>query len=316
MAGLFDQYLKAVQPKVRSRTYESYEYAIRVHLRPGIGHIPVARLIPAQLDAFLASKSAVGLAPQTVARLRAVCRQALAWGERQGIVGRNVAKLTEAPRISREDLAVLSPEQVGTFLSAIRGDRLEALFMTALAIGARQGELLGLRWPDVSLSAAPPTLSIRHALLRRPGPPQLVEPKSMTSRRTVALPATVGDALRQHRARQLEERLRVGRRWQGERWDLIFCTAIGTPLDGVAVTRRLQRMLAANGLPKLRFHDLRHSSATLMLAQGVPARIVADTLGHSDVRLTLNTYTHVPAQLQAVAAERMDAALVVARGSY
>jgi integrase len=228
----------------------------------------------------------------------------LTQAERWGLVTRNVAKLTEPPRVPDRRVLPLSPEQVRVFLRAIEGDRLEALYLIAIGVGLRQGEILGLSWQDIDLESG--TITVRNALQRVDGKLRLVEPKSMTSRRVVPAPRIVLDALRAHRTRQLEARLLAGSRWHDDPRDLVFTTTVGTPMDGIAVTRRFQVLLAEAGLPRQRFHDLRHACASLLLAQGVPARVVMETLGHSQIGLTLNTYSHVIPALGREAADRMD----------
>jgi integrase len=296
-----------VRLSVRPRTYASYRYVVGLHLAPGLGHHRVAALSPADVQAFLNAKSASGLSPRTVAYLRGVLRQALGHAERMDLVSRNVARLARPPRIPRRPVSPLSVEQARTFLAAIRGDRLEALYLVALGVGLRQGEILGLRWSDVDLDAG--TLTVRHALARIEGELALVEPKSATSRRVVPLPACVREALIAHRVRQAQESLPL-RPDPGDIFaELVFTTTLGTPLDGISVTRRFQRIVVAAGLPRQRFHDLRHACASLLLAQGVPARVVMETLGHSEISLTLNTYSHVLPSLGREAAARMDALL-------
>jgi integrase len=257
-----------------------------------------------QVQSFLNAETAAGLSPRSVAMERAVLRQALGRAERWGLVARNVAKLADPPRVPRRLVAPLNSEQARQFLEVIRGDRLEALYLIALGVGLRQGEILGLSWPDIDLDAG--TLTVRQALQRVNGKLILVEPKSRTSNRTVALPSLVHDALRAHRIRQLQERLRVGSRWRDDPRDLVFLSTIGTPLDGITVTRRFQALLKAADLPRQRFHDLRHACATLLLSQGVAARVVMEQLGHSQIGLTLGTYSHVSLALGRVAAERMN----------
>src|SRR5674476_1535372 len=152
---------EVVRLSVRPRRYASYRYVVRLHLAPGLGHHRVAALSPADVQAFLNAKSASGLSPRTVAYLRGVLRGALGHAERTDLVNRNVARLARPPRIPRRPVSPLSAEQARTFLAAIRGDRLEALYLVALGVGLRQGEILGLRWPDVDLDAG--TLRVRHA---------------------------------------------------------------------------------------------------------------------------------------------------------
>jgi integrase len=293
-----------VRPSTRPRTYSSYASIVRLHLEPGLGHLPLARLSPQQVQAFLNAESTSGLSPRSVAMERAVLRGALGRAERWGLVTRNVAKLAEPPRVPRRQITPLSPEQARTFLEAIRGDRLDALYLVALGVGLRQGEILGLAWPDLDLAAG--TLTVRHALQRVEGKLILVEPKSVTSHRTVALPALVHEALRAHRIRGLQERLGAGARWRDDPRDLVFVSTVGTPLDGITVTRRFQALLKTAGLPHQRFHDLRHAAASMMLTQGVAARVVMETLGHSQISLTLGTYSHVSPALGRAAAERMN----------
>jgi integrase len=300
-----------VRLSVRPRTYASYQYVVRLHLAPGLGHRPLVALTPADVQAFLNAKSASGLSPRTVAYLRGVLRGALGHAERMDLVNRNVARLARPPRIPRRPVSPLSVEQARIFLAAVRGDRLEALYLVALGVGLRQGEILGLRWPDVDLDAG--TLTVRHALARIEGQLVLVEPKSATSRRVVPLPGLVREALIAHGVRQAQESLPL-RPEPGDVFaELVFTTTLGTPLDGISVTRRFQRILVAAGLPRQRFHDLRHACASLLLAQGVPARVVMETLGHSEISLTLNTYSHVMPSVGREAAERMDQLLGVGR---
>jgi integrase len=300
-----------VRLTVRPRTYASYRQVVRLHLAPGLGAVPLATLSPADVQAFLNAQSATRLAARTVAYQRGVLRCALGHAERMGLVNRNVARLARPPRVPRRQVSPLSVEQARIFLSVIVGDRLEALYLVALGVGLRQGEILGLRWSDLDLAGG--TLTVRYALARIDGRLMLVEPKSATSRRVVPLPGFVRDALLIHRERQAQEPQPLRPLPPSPFADLVFTTTFGTPLDGITVTRRFQRLLVSAGLPRQRFHDLRHACASLLLAQGVPARVVMETLGHSEISLTLNTYSHVLPSLGREAAERMDDALGAGR---
>ena len=297
---------EVVRLSVRPKTYVSYRGVVRSHLIPALGHCPLVDLRPADVQAFLNAKAATDLAPRTVGYLRNVLRQALGHAERTELVSRNVARLARPPRIPRREVHPLSPDEARTFLVAIAGDRLEALFLLALGCGLRQGEILGLRWADLDLEGG--TVTVRRALQRVEGRFALVEPKSSTSRRIVALPAIVAAGLLAHRGRAAEgTQAGVPEGFA----DLVFTTTAGAPIDGISVTRRFQRILGRAGLPAQRFHDLRHACASLLLSQGVPARVVMETLGQSQISLTLNTYSHVIPALGREAAERMDAVLRV-----
>jgi len=237
--------------------------------------------------------------------IRAVLRTALNLAVRWGNVHRNVAALTTPPRGQQREMRVLTAAQGQMFLAEVRDNRLGALYTVVLAMGLRQGEALAVRWADVDLDDG--TLAVRRALQRIDGTLTFVEPKSRQSSRTLRLPLFAIASLRTHRIRQREERLVAGSLW--EEGDLLFSTALGRPLDARNVVRQFKRHLQRAGLPDIRFHDLRHSCATLLLAQGVPARAVMDTLGHSQISLTLGTYSHVTAELQGQVADTMDRAL-------
>lgn len=256
------------------------------------------------LNEMLAS----GLSPRTAHHCRAILRTALNVAMRWGLVGRNVAALAAPPHVPEHEVRPLSPSDARAVLRAMEGHRLEALVTVALAVGLRQGEALGLQWGDVDLDGA--RLSVRRTIQRIGGVYQFMEPKTRRSNRVVSLPNPVVSAFREHRARQLAERLRVGAAWQGSAWgDLVFADEVGSPLSATGVTRRFQSRLADAGLPRMRYHDLRHGCASLLAAQGVPVRVAMELLGHSSITTTMNIYAHVAPEFQQDAAERMTAAL-------
>ncbi|MDP9354013.1 MAG: site-specific integrase [Chloroflexota bacterium] len=304
VAQFLDRWLaEVVQPTVRPKTHHSYAQLVRLHVKPALGHYQLAKLEPQHVQSFMNEKLAVGLSPRTVQYLRAVLRRALGQALKWGLVARNVATLVDPPRSVRHEIKPLTPVQAQTFLTAARGDRLEALYSVALALGLRQGEALGLRWSDVDLDAG--TLVVRVALQRVGGKPQLVEPKTSRSRRTIPMPPTIVAALRAHKVRQLEERLLAGRRWD-DSWGLVFASTIGTPLDARNVIRQFHRMLQVARLAPMRFHDLRHTCASLLLAQGVGPRTIMEVLGHSQISLTMDTYSHVMPEMRREAADLME----------
>ncbi len=273
--------------KVRPSTWRRYVQLVRGHLIPSLGHLTLEGLMPEQVQAMLNKKEKEGLAPRTRHHLRAVLRNALNKAIRWKRITSNAAELADPPRIGRPDPQVLDVEQAQRFLEAVESNRLAALYLLALCLGMRQGELLGLRWDDVNFEAA--ELTVRTALQRIEGGPKLVEPKSATSRRPIPLPEPVLAILREHHERQAAEHVASGPPWQG----LVFTSNRGTPLSARNVVRTFKRMLQLAGLPTaIRFYDLRHSCASFLVAQGVDPRTVSDILGHSQVRLTLDTYVH------------------------
>ncbi len=307
--ALLESWLQNVAAqKVRPKTLRRYREIVQLHLAPEIGRVPLVRLTPQNVEAMLSALLAKGMSPRTASHCRAVLRNALHAAERWGFVGRNVAGLAEPPRVPQREVRPISTAQARALLNAVKGDRLEALFTVALAVGLRQSEALGLRWSDVDLDSA--TLSVQRGLQRVDGLYVFMEPKTQRSRRTLTLPRPVVAALREHRSRQAAERLLVGTAWQGEKWGhLVFANEAGEPLSGFHASRRFHALLRLAGLPTMRYHDLRHGAASLMAAQGVPARVAMEILGHAEISTTLNIYTHVGSELQKDAAERMAASL-------
>ena len=294
-----------VKTSVRPRTYASYAQLVRLHLRPGLGRIQLGRLDAQTVQAFLNTRIDSGLSPRTVQYIHAVLRMALGQAERWGLVPRNVARLVKAPTVHPPKVEPFDLDEARAFIVATRGHRLEALFVTAIATGCRQGELFGLTWDDVDLEAG--RLHVRHTLTRVGKAWELSEPKTDRSRRALELPAVAQTALQEHRVRQWEERLKAGPLW--EEHGFVFCTPMGKPLDGSNVTHALHRLLAGAGLRRQRFHDLRHAAASLLLAQGLQLREIMELLGHSQIALTANLYTHLMPAMKKEAATRMDAAL-------
>jgi integrase len=286
----------------RASTYRSYEQIARVHLIPGVGKVRLQELNPQHVQAMLTKVGALQRSPRTVQYVRAVLRIALNQAIKWGMIERNAAALAIPPAAVRYQAQVLDVEQARSFLAAVKGERLEALFVVGLSLGLRHGEALALRWKDVNLVEG--TLRIDYTLHRTKGEFTFGEPKSASSRRVVSMPDVLIRELKAHRARQNQERLRAGAGWQDH--DLVFASTIGTPLDMTNNLRELRRVLEANDLPKLRFHDLRHTAATLLLAQGVEPRLIMDSLGHAQVSTTLNLYAHVLPSMRKDVAGRMN----------
>ena len=307
VAQFLERWLEgSAKQTLRPRTFVGYQQLVRDHLMPGLGNVSLVRLTPAHVQRFITDKLASDLSPRTVQYIHAVLRRALNQALKWGIIYRNPATLIDSVTVRRAEVQPLLPEQARKFLDAVQGQRHEALYSVALAIGLRQGEALGLQWSDIDLDRG--TLTVRHGLQRIAGKLTLVEPKSARSRRTVSLPDIAVEALKIHRTRQHAERIHMGSAWKGA-GDYVFTTSVGTPLDPRRLLAHFQRTLALLGIPKHRFHDLRHSTASFLLAQGVNPRTVADILGHSQISLTLDTYSHILPAVMQDATRRMDAIL-------
>ncbi len=275
-------------PNTRPKTYRIYEQIVRTHLIPALGHLQLTKLTMQHVQAMLAAKQD-SLSPRSVHHIRAVLRNALNYALRSELVTRNVAELTKPPKVEESEIRVLTFEEAKHFLDAARGDPLEALYRVALSLALREGEVLGLRWQDIDFDAK--TLTVKVALQAIDGKLELVSPKTKRSRRTLPLPDVLITALRTHRARQLEAKLLAGSDW--EETGLVFTTRRGTPLHPRNLLRSFYAFLQRAGLPKIRFHDLRHSCLSILEAQGVSDRVRMEIAGHSDIRLTQNRYTHV-----------------------
>lgn len=296
------------KPGLRPKTFQSYAQLVRLYLKPDLGHHQLAKLTPQHVQAMMTAKTAAGLSPRTVQYIRAVLRRALGQALKWGLVSRNVATLVDPPRSIKAPVSPLTAEQARSFIAFTADDRLGPLFHVAIASGLRQGELFGLRWDDVDLAAG--VLRVRHALQRIDGELTLVEPKTALSRRTVTLPASAVAALRVQKDRQTFERAQAGDRWQEA--GFVFTSTVGTPLNPSNVDKRLKSLLAEAGLPRQRFHDLRHCAASLLLAGGVAPRTIMGILGHSQISLTMNTYAHLSPALERDAARALDTVLGVA----
>ncbi|MCI0855162.1 MAG: site-specific integrase [Chloroflexi bacterium] len=306
---LLRKWLKdSAAPKVRPKTLQRYEEIVRLHLIPALGSIKVKNLSAEDVERMQNAALARGVAPRSLTQWRAVLKRALTVAMRWEWVTRNVASLAEPPRTEIYPVRALTIADAQALLAAVKGDRLEALFQVGLALGMRQGETLGLTWEDIDLEGG--TLSVRRTLQRIKRAWVFSEPKTARSRRTIPLPEPVARALREHRSRQLEERLRAGPAWEGETWgDLAFPDEIGRPLSAFHVIRRFKALQELAGLPPMRYHDLRHGAASLMAAQGVPPRVAMELLGHSNIQTTLMIYTHVTQDDQREASDKVSAAI-------
>lgn len=255
------------------RTYSNYSLQVRRHINPVLGRAKLSRLSPDNIQALYAAKLRAGLAPSSVLYIHAVLHRALETAARRGTIPRNPAAIVDPPKVRREEIEPLDARQTRALLRAAgeAGDRFECIYVLALTCGLRIGELLGLKWTDIDLEAG--TLRVNRQLqrLRDGSASGLVfsEPKN-ASRRQLRLPDRAVAALRSHRKRQFEEKLRASN-YEDSR--LVFATGKGTPLDAQnVVNRSFKPLLKKAGLPDVRFHDLRHTCATLLLSREVPMR--------------------------------------------
>jgi integrase len=288
LSHYLDKWLLNIKDTVRQRTWERYEQIARVHLKPILGRLKLKNLTPTHVRRLYREKLDAGASHRTVQYIHTTLRKALQDAVTDDLIPRNVADGIKAPRPKKKEINPLSPEQTRTFLEAIRDDPLEALYVLAIHRGLRQGELLGLKWDDVNLEAA--TLQVRRTLsLTRDG--HVFEQPKNGKGRSIELTQSAADALRSHLQHQLKEIEALGDEYQDE--GLIFPGERGQPMRPWTLTRKLQRILEHIGLPHIRFHDLRHTCATLLLGKGVHPKFVQELLGHATISITLDTYSHV-----------------------
>ena len=298
-----------VKPSVRPSTYVSYEQQVRVHISPQLGQIQLSKLTPQHIQKYTNERLKKGLSGKTVKYHLSLLKMALGQALKWNLVARNVAMLVDPPRVEKFEVQPITPKQAKIFLKAIEGDRMEALFTVALSLGLRRGEALGLRWQDIDFDAR--TLRVNQSLQRLNGKLVLSELKTKSSRRILDIPNSLMNKLKEHRTRQLEEKMRLGSMWQET--GLVFTSSIGTPIDPRHVKRRLDPLLKNAELPHFRVHDLRHFCASLLLAQGVPLKVVSDILGHSQISITADLYTHVLPSMRKEAIDLMDSILAGAK---
>src|SRR5919112_4065131 len=306
LSVFLDRWLNgSVKGSVKPSTYESYERMIRNHINPMLGHRKLKNLAPEHVQYFYQTKLDDGLAPGTVRLMHGILHGALEQGVKWGIVPRNVCKATIPPKPDPEEIHPLDAEQARRILEAAHGNRLEALYVLAVTAGLRIGELLGLKWEDIDLDAE--TLRVRRTRSQAKTGPTFTAPKNGKGR-GIRLTRRAVDALKPHKAAQNAERLKLGDLWQDD--NLVFCTMGGKPLDFQNLrATSFKPLLKKADLPDIRFHDLRHTCATLLLSRGHHPKLVQELLGHSSVAMTLDRYSHVLPGMGDQTAAAMEAAL-------
>jgi integrase len=277
---------------LRPSTLRSYDYLIRDHIKPELGHIRLVALRPDDLQSLYRKKLDEGLSRRTVQYIHAVVRRALNQAVKWELIYRNPTDAVTPPRPKKEAPKTLSAEEAKPFFAVVRDHPYFPLYLIATLMGLRKSEILGLRWQDISFEQG--TLSINHIVSEIQGQIYEGAPKTESSRRTVVMPEVVREALLKHRA------LTSGK--QG----LVFTTSTGNPISQRNLTRHFHASLKKAGLPRIRFHDLRHTAATLLLQENVHPKIVQSMLGHASITQTLDTYSHVIPSVGKKAADKMD----------
>ncbi len=309
VAEYMDDWLTGARRSLRPSTAGTYERHIRLHILPVLGRLPVARVRPEQLDRLYAGLLAKGLSRTTVQHVHAILRRSLSQATRRGVIARNPTDLVDPPGRDHPEMQFLSIDQARALLAAAKAPRhagLEALYVLALTTGMRRGELLALRWADVDLPGRTLTVTGTLQRVKRADGTSVLEraqPKTKTSMRRIPLTSVAVDALTRHARGHERQRDIAGTEWVDS--GFVFTNERGGPMEPRnLIARSFTPLLADAGIPHVRFHDLRHTAATLMAAQGVHTKVVSEVLGHASVGITLDLYSHVTPSMaqQAVAA--------------
>jgi integrase len=300
-----ERWLPTIRTTVRANTYESYRSAVEVHLIPRIGHLQLRQLNRGTFSTLYAELSETGradgrggLSPRSVRAVHVTAHKALKDAVKDNLLARNPTDDANVPAKVRSQTPSWTAEQVGAFLTSARSNRLYPAFLTTATTGLRRSELLGLRWADIDLDAG--SLKVRQVVTLDKYEPFLAEPKTARSRRVLALDGGTVTALRARRQAQREERVAAGPAWQ--QTELVFAKADGAILHPQTLSGAFERAAKKAGLPPIGIHGLRHSHASLGLANNVPLVTMSERLGHSSVAITDDVYSHsLPSQHQEAA---------------
>lgn len=288
---------------MRPNTYNQYHSTVHHHLIPSLGHIRLQKLTTEKVQAFCAEMQKEGLSAKTIVNIHSVLNSALENAVSWELVGRNVAKRVMLPGIERYEAQTLTVEQAKKLVEVAQGSRLEALLLVALTTGMRRGELLALRWSDIDFEKG--IVHVRRTMNHITGLGYYEgEPKTKTGRRNIMLPDVAIEALIEHQAYQEQARIKAGKKWQDR--GIVFCNIYGGFFSPSHVGDLFQGLLKKSGLPHIRFHDLRHSAATILLQAKVQLKTVQELLGHSTIATTADIYSHVSSEMREEVVNKMD----------
>lgn len=288
--------------RLAPNTVRGYKVNVEKHIIPYIGTIPLNKLQPKDLQALYDKLRAAGLSGTSARYVHNNLRKALGQAVKAQLIPRNPADLVDPPKVDRYEAQTLAPEQAQKLIAACVGTEIHLPVLLALTLGLRRGEALGLQWSDVDLASK--TVTVRHSATFAKGGLTLGSTKTKNSRRTLMIPEVLQEALEATLEKQAHEAKQFGPGYNP--YNLVCCRLDGSPLTSGVLHHQYHALLEKLGLPSIRFHDLRHTNATLMLRNAVPAKIVSVMLGHSSIGITMDTYSHVMTEMQSGAVGVMD----------
>jgi integrase len=292
--------------KCSPRTYDGYQSIIEQHLIPALGHIPLKNLHPQAIQTYY-GQAVEKLSPLTVHHHHRTLSQSLKYAVRQGYLGRNPAEMVDPPSPRRTPMRTMTPSEVETLFDMAKDSAYYPAIYTAVSTGLRQAELLGLRWRDIDLDML--SISVSQVLYKRRGVCQYKEPKTEHSRRRVAMTPKLATYLRGYRAEREGLSLLLGKPLTLD--SLVFANVEGKPIDPCVLSHAFGKIVKRAGLRGVRFHDLRHTFASLMLLRGAKPKVISEALGHSSVAFTMDTYSHIIDGMQEDAMALLDEVLPV-----
>ena len=293
------------EPKLAVNTVNGYRVNIEKHIIPYIGEIPLNRLKPSDIQKLYGDLLSSGLSGTSVRYVHNNLHRALKHAMKQELIPRNPADYVDPPRIDRPEPRTLTPDEAKRLVAASVGRDIHLPILLGLTLGLRRGEALGLQWSDIDLHAN--TVTITHSANFCNGSFALSSTKTRNSRRTLMFPDALRDAFEAEQEKQKKEAALFGAGYNP--YCLVCCLSDGTPITSGVLHHHFHELLHACGLPSIRFHDLRHTNATLMLRNNIPAKIVSSMLGHSSIGITMDTYSHVMTDMQTDAVSVMDSLL-------
>ena len=289
LAGLLSQWLQGyVKTNCSIRTLESYQSTAEHHLIPVLGHIQLKQLTPQAIQAYY-GQACEKLSSKSVLYHHRILKHALKYAVRQGYLGRNPCDLVDPPKPQKKAMRTLTPAEVAILLETASDSRFYPVIYTAVGTGLRQAELLALRWRDINFDSE--SISVSRALYKRRSVCQFTEPKTAHSRRRVSIPSKLTDYLKEYRAERESLSLHLGGLPHLD--DLVFASIEGKPLDPGVLSHAFAKIARRAGLQGVRFHDLRHTFASLMLLRGAKPKVISEALGHASVAFTMDVYSHI-----------------------